>query len=200
MPHRPTTAAAPASALTFSEMRARIRRPRRAVPFILDAEVAAEVAALTEVLDHALVHDRATGQTTALDVAHRLQAAEQRAEDSRAVLTLQAVPHGTYQQLRREHPPTQQQLDQAEHNRAERPAFNPDSFAPALVHAQLIDPAPADWDEFAAWWAELSDGQLARVWTTALSAQLQLTEPSTRSTVAADVIATARSSKKSATG
>lgn len=190
MPHRTTPT--PTPAVTFAQMRERIRRPRRTVPLVLDAEAAAEISALAEILDRALIHDRATGETTALDVAQRLQDAEQRAHDSRVTLTLQAVPHGVYQALRREHPPTHEQLDRAEQARAERPAFDPDAFAPALVHAQLIDPAPADRTEFDAWWAELSDGQLALVWTTALAVQLHLTEPGTPSTVAADVIATAR--------
>ncbi|PYC83457.1 hypothetical protein C7C46_08985 [Streptomyces tateyamensis] len=177
-----------AKPLTFAQMRERISRPRRTVPLVLDAEAAAETETLATLLERAVLHDQATGAGTARAIAELLQAAEQRAQASRVDLVLQAVPHTAYRDLRREHPPTREQLERAAKANQGEPAFDPDTFAPALVHAQLLSPRPDSAQEFDAWWSELSDGQLAAAWSAALAVQLQYAEP-VPSVLAADVIA-----------
>ena len=127
----------------------------------MDAAAAAEIGALEELLDRAQRHDEANGTETARDVAKRLQELEAQAEDSRVRFVLEAITHRTYQQLRTDHPPTKEQTEAAaKRGGEEEPAFDPDTFAPALVAAQLIEPKPADPEEFAAFWDDLSDGQL----------------------------------------
>lgn len=174
--------------LTFADVRARIQRPRRIVEMVMDAAAAAEIFALEDLLERARRVDEASGAPpTAPDVAKRLQEAEQQAADSRVRFVLDAVPHRTYQALRREHPPTKEQIEQAaQHD--DIPAFDPDTFAPALVYAQLTEPRPDSREEFDEFWAALSDGQVAQVWSAALGIQFQAAEVGTPSQAAAEVL------------
>lgn len=175
--------------LTFADIRAKIQRPRRVVDLIMDAAAAAEVDALEELLERAQRHDEANGTDTARDVARHLQEQEAQAEASRVRFTLEAITHRAYQQLRAEHPPTKEQIEAAARRGGEEePAFDPDTFAPALVEAQLIEPKPADSAEFRAFWDELSDGQLARVWGAAIQIQFQTGELGPPSQAAADIL------------
>lgn len=177
----------PAPPLTFAQVRARIQRPRRVAELVLDAKAAAEIDALELLLARATLHDEVHGTTTARQVAERLQGAEAAAESSRVRLVFQAVSHLTYQELRVAHPPTARQIEEAAKDGSGFPVFDPDTFAPALVAAQLVDPAP-DPEEFAGFWAELSDGQLTHLWTTAMAVQLRINEVGAPSAAAALVL------------
>lgn len=186
---KPPARRAAKPALTFADIRAKIQRPRRVVDLIMDAAAAAEVDALEELLERAQRYDDANGTDTARDVAKHLQEQEAQAEASRVRFTLEAITHRAYQQLRAEHPPTKEQIEAAARRGGEEePAFDPDTFAPALVEAQLIEPKPADSAEFRAFWDELSDGQLARVWGAAIQIQFQTGELGPPSQAAADIL------------
>ena len=186
---KPPARRAAKPALTFAQMREKIQRPRRHVDIVMNAEAAAEIGALEELLERAQRHDEANGTETARDVAKRLQEMEAQAEDSRVRFVLEAIPHRAYQALRAEHPPTKEQVEAAaKRGGEEEPAFDPDSFAPALVEAQLIEPKPADSEEFAAFWDALSDGQLGQLWGTAIQIQFQTGELGPPSQAAADIL------------
>lgn len=186
---KPPARRAAQPALTFAQMRAKIQRPRRHVDLIMDAAAAAEVAALEELLERAQRHDEANGTETAVDVAKRLQETEAQAEQSRVRFILEAIPHRAYQALRADHPPTKEQIEGAAARGGEgQPAFDADSFAPALVEAQLVEPKPETPEEFAAFWDDLSDGQLAVLWSGALQLQFQTGELGPPSQAAADVL------------
>jgi hypothetical protein len=184
MSNRPTP-----TTLTFGEMRHRIRRPRRIVPLVLDAEADAEVAQLTALLERAMVLDRATGEHTAREVAQLLQTAEYVADSSRVELVLQAVPHTLYRKLREQNPPTREQLDRAARLGAAEPVFDADAMAAALVRAQLLSPAPESDEAFDGFWSELSDGNLQALWTTAIAVQFQHSEPPAPNAAAAELTA-----------
>lgn len=187
---KPPAARAAKPALTFADVRAKIQRPRRHVDMVMDAQAAAEVGALEVLLERAQRHDDVNGTETARDVAKQLQEAEAQAEESRVRFVLEAVPHRAYQRLREEHPPTREQIEAAAKAGAavgEEPAFDPDTFAPALVEAQLVEPV-ATPAEFAAFWDDISDGQLALLWNTALQVQFQTGELGPPSQAAADIL------------
>lgn len=186
---KPPARRAAKPALTFADVRAKIQRPRRVVDLIMDAAAAAEVDALEELLERAQRHDDANGTTTAPDIAKRLQQQETQAEASRVQFILEAITHRAYQALRAEHPPTKEQVTAAQaRGGSEEPAFDPDTFAPALVVAQLLEPKPESPEEFSAFWDELSDGQLARLWGAAIEIQFQTGELGPPSQAAADVL------------
>lgn len=186
---KPPARRAAKPALTFADVRAKIQRPRRHVDMVMDAEASAEIGALEQLLERAQRHDEANGSETARDVAKRLQDAEAQAEQSRVRFVLEAVTHRAYQKLRADHPPTKEQVEAAAGRGGdEEPAFDPDTFAPALVEAQLVEPAPADSEEFAAFWDALSDGQLALLWNATLQVQFQTGELGPPSQAAAEVL------------
>lgn len=174
---------------TFADIRAKIMRPRRIVDLVLDAEAAAELEALEQLLERAQRHDEAHDAETARDVAKHLQEVEAQAEGSRVRFTLEAITHRAYQALRAEHPPTKEQIEAAAgRGGREEPAFDPDAFAPALVEAQLIEPKPGSPEEFAAFWDDLSDGQLGQLWGAAIAIQFQTGELGPPSQAAADIL------------
>ncbi|MFE2710634.1 hypothetical protein ACFXKI_01235 [Streptomyces mirabilis] len=186
---KPPARRAAKPALTFADIRAKIQRPRHIVELVMNAEAASEIDALEQLLERAQRHDEANGTATAPDVAKRLQEQEAQAEESRVRFTLEAITHRAYQALRAEHPPTKEQIEKAAaRGGSEEPAFDADAFAPALVEAQLIEPKPADPEEFAAFWADLSDGQLAQLWGAAIQIQFQTGELGPPSQAAADVL------------
>jgi hypothetical protein len=186
---KPPARRAAKPALTFADVRAKIQRPRRVIELVMDAAAAAEIGALEELLDRAQRHDEANGTETAPEVAKRLQEMEAQAEGSQVRFTLEAITHRAYQALRAEHPPTKEQIEAAAaRGGSEEPAFDPDTFAQALVEAQLAEPKPADSEEFAAFWDDLSDGQLAQLWGAAIQIQFQTGELGPPSQAAADIL------------
>lgn len=183
------TRTAPAP-LSFAQVAAKIRRPRRIVELVMDAEAAAEIDALAELLERTRARDEISGtDPLAPAVARRLQDAELRADDSRARFTVEAVPHPAYRKLIADHPATPEYLADAKSSGGEVWPFEPDTFAPALVHAQLIDPVPASAEEFDDFWESLSDGQLRQLWVAALAVQMQVTTVSPGSRAAAEILA-----------
>jgi hypothetical protein len=188
---KPPARRAAKPSLTFADIRAKIQRPRRIVDMVLDAEASAELDALEQLLERAQRHDEAHGAETARDVAKHLQTVEAQAEGSRVRFTLEAITHRAYQALRAEHPPTKEQIEAAAaRGGREEPAFDADAFAPALVEAQLIDPKPGTPEEFAAFWDDLSDGQLGQLWGAAIAIQFQTGELGPPSQAAADILRT----------
>lgn len=186
---KPPARRAAKSPVTFADVRAKIQRPRRIVDLVLDAEAAAEIGNLEELLERAQRYDEANGAETARDVAKHLQEAEGQAEASRVRFTLEAVTHRAYQKLRADHPPTKEQIeDAARRGGGEEPVFDLATFPPALVEAQLVEPAPETPEEFAAFWDDLSDGQLGQLWGAAITIQFQTGELGPPSQAAADVL------------
>lgn len=186
---KPPARRAARQTLTFADVRAKIQRPRRVVEIVMNAEAAAEIDALEELLERAQRHDEANGTETAPDVAKRLQEAEAQAEDSRVRFTLEAITHRAYQALRLDHPPTKAEIEKAAaRGGSEEPAFDADAFAPALVEAQLLEPKPESPGEFAAFWDDLSDGQLSQLWGAAIQIQFQTGELGPPSQAAADIL------------
>ncbi|MEV7599860.1 hypothetical protein AB0O91_21000 [Kitasatospora sp. NPDC089797] len=165
-----TRKTAPPARLTFAEIRERISRPRRIVTLTLDAAAAAQVDALEELCERL----RATGAEPEqlATAAAALREAEQCAEASRAEVVLESVSHRTYQELRAQHPATREQIEDAKRRGVPEPAFDADAFSASLVFAQLIEPRPGNREAFDGFWAELSDGQLGRLWDGALAVQL----------------------------
>jgi hypothetical protein len=186
---KPPARRAAKPALTFGDIRAKIQRPRRHVDMVMDAEASAEIGALEELLERAQRHDEVNSTETARDVAKRLVDVEAQAEASRVRFVLEAVPHRLYQKLQLENPPTKEQIEAAaKRGGSEEPPFDPDAFAPVLVEAQLVEPKPETPEEFAAFWDDISDGQLSLLWNTALNVQFQTGELGPPSQAAADVL------------
>jgi hypothetical protein len=177
--------------LTFADLKTRIRRPQRIAEVVLDAEAAAQVDALTALLDRAVARDEALGgDPVAPGLARQLQDAETRADASRVQITFTAIPHTEYKALVDLYPATAEQLARQAAAGEEQWPFEADRFAPVLVRAQMTDPLPPDEEEFLVFWNALSDGQMRQMWLTALGVQMQITAISPRSELAAGLTRT----------
>jgi hypothetical protein len=175
--------------LAFADVAAKIRRPRRITELVLDAGAAAEVEQLADLLERLRARDELTdGPPQAPAVAKELQQAEERADGSRVAFTLEAISHTAYRELIATFPAGKEQLERQAAEGGEQWPFDPDTFAPALVQAQLIEPAPGSDEDFQAFWDGLSDGQLRQLWLTALGVQMQVTTVGPRSVAAAEVL------------
>lgn len=182
------TTRTPKPALSFADLRARISRPQRITELILDGAAAAQVEALTELLERAQARDEIVGGTpTAPELARQLVAAEDRAAASRVEITFTAIPHTQYKELVAQYPVTAEQLAEQQAGGGEQWPFDPDAFAPVLVRAQMTDPLPPDEAEFAEFWNALSDGQLRQLWLTAIGVQMQVTQLAPRNQAAANL-------------
>lgn len=189
MAAKKSTTARPKAALTFADVKARIRRPRRIAELVLDGQAAAEVEQLSVLLERLRARDELLdGEAQAPAVARELQRAEVRADGSRVAFTLEAIAHTAYRELLTEHPASAEQKDRQQAEGGEVWPFDPDTFAPALVQAQLLDPAPGSDEDFAEFWAGLSDGQMRQLWLTALGVQMQATSIGPRSQAAVEVL------------
>lgn len=179
----------PKPTLTFADVAAQIRRPRAITELVLDGQAAAEIDQLADLLERLRARDEILGgEPQAPAVAKELQAAEDRADASRVPFTLEAIPHTRYRELIAEHPASKEQLERQAAEGGEQWPFDPDAFAPALVQAQLVEPAPGDEDEFEVFWGGLSDGQMRQLWLTALGVQMQATAVGPRSQAAVEVL------------
>ncbi|MFJ9612658.1 hypothetical protein [Streptomyces noursei] len=167
---------------TLAQVRKAVRRPTQSVELLLDGELAERVERLERELERARRTDELSN---APDRAPALQAEidelYEQAEAARQTFTFQALPHRVYQRLRTEHPPTPEQLAQVREKDGDEPAFDPDTFAPALVAAMCTDPAGTA-DEWAELWDTLSDGHVTTLFTTALAAQFQVPDLAPKAT------------------
>jgi hypothetical protein len=183
--------AAAAEPLLLSGVLERFQRPRVTAVLYLDAEAAGQINAAEQALERAIEYDKTTNEPdTAPELARHLRALEDAAEASKVEFVLQALPHRAYQALRAKYPPTAAQIEAAAKTAGEdrEPAFDPDAFSPALVRAQLLAPRVDDDDVFDAFWDQLNDGQLNELWTSALTAQLGVTDPGPKSESASEIL------------
>ncbi|MEV4437482.1 hypothetical protein AB0K09_00445 [Streptomyces sp. NPDC049577] len=193
-PGIPETFAGPGAptegALSLADVRKRIQRPRQHVDMVMDAEAADEIDVLAKLLEKAKQLDEQTNEPDrAPALARRLRALEEQAEASTVTFVLQAISHRHYARLQTEHPPTEAQIAEAHERGGDGvPAFDPDSFAPALVRAQMLSPTVGSEQEFAAFWDDLSDGQMRELWMTALSVQVGVTELGPKSESASEIL------------
>ncbi|MFE7609249.1 hypothetical protein [Streptomyces celluloflavus] len=159
---------------TLASVRSEIRRPTKTVELLLDGELVERVERLEHEHAEALRTDEeSNAPDRAPAIAVEIDALREQAEESRQTFTFQALPHRAYRRLLTEHPPTVEQIAQAKDNGLEASAFDPDTFAPVLVAATCTDPTgtPEEWAEM---WGELSDGQVATLFTTSLATQFQV--------------------------
>lgn len=183
--------AAAAQPLKLSNILDRVQRPRATAVLYLDAEAAAQIDAAEQALERAVEYDKTTNEPdTAPALARHLRDLEDAAEASKVEFVLQALPHRAYQALRAQYPPTAEQVEKASSLAGEErePAFDPDTFAPALVRAQLLAPVVDSDEVFAAFWDQLNDGQLNQLWTTAITVQLGVTDPGPKSETASALL------------
>ncbi|WP_424216024.1 hypothetical protein ACN20G_28160 (plasmid) [Streptomyces sp. BI20] len=172
----------PVGRRTAADVAARIRRPRKSVPLVLDGEVADAIEQAERQLAYAIELDEESNEPDqAPALRERLRALHEQAEESRQTFVFQGIPSRRYRVLVGQNPPTDAQLDDARRKAAflgvdpVMPEVDQDGLAAALCAAMAVEPAGTP-EEWAALWDELSDGQIAVLYSTALAAQLGVVE------------------------
>lgn len=155
----------------MADLRSQFGRPRTTVDLYLNADAVSKAEALEKVLGKAREYDETANEPdTAPEIARQLQAARDLAEQSRVEFALQALSHRAWARMIAEHPPTPEQLADAPVSR--KPEFNLDTLPGALVRAQLLSPNPGTAEDWAEFWDDLSDGQMAALWGNAQILQM----------------------------
>ncbi|MGA5629795.1 hypothetical protein ACPCTH_33505 [Streptomyces cellulosae] len=169
----------PVRGRSAADVAALIRRPRESVELVLDAELADRLEQAKTRFERAKSRPE-WEQNEAVQLAEQIRQLEEQAEACTQTFTFQAMSDRAYDELLARFPPTDEQYANARAaaERSGQPYQDPEidekQFAPALCAALAVEPAgtPDEWD---ALWAELSSGQVAVLFMTALAAQKKVT-------------------------
>jgi predicted transcriptional regulator len=101
----------------------------------------------------------------------------ERAATEAALFVVEAIPADTFDDIKRQHPPTSQDLErwreQAKANPfAPMPEWNYRTMGPDLLEACLVEPG---WSraEIAEWWREASEGERNQIFNLAVNVQTE---------------------------
>lgn len=146
--------------LTFDHLKSRRKPVTRTLAMCLDSEVLQEFQEASAEHER-VIRDHRSQKVAALrftpeqqealrrelqperDAAEaRLEAAKKALEEATVYLKLRSIGRRAFEELWNEHPPTDEQVAeyQKEHGENERPPYNPDTFAPALMAAVITEP------------------------------------------------------------
>lgn len=120
-------------------------------------------------------------------VAQRIQELEAELAASEVEFVFRAVGKRPLQQLIAEHPPTDDQIREAEQN-GMRAVRNEDTFQPALLHASCISPADSTLEGWQTICERWSDGQFAALWQACLLANFGGGESGPKSLIASGIL------------
>lgn len=142
----------------------------------LDSDLVVEIGRLEQQLATEKAVDRKTNRIAkAPALAEQILELRERAAAAEVEFVFQGIGRRAYTDLRAKHPPTQEQKDEAAKQGLEA-EFNPDTFPPALMAASCIQPSGST----VKWWARKYDewtvGQISRLWSACLAAQVGVTE------------------------
>lgn len=82
-------------------------------------------------------------------------------------MTFRSIGRRAYDELVDEHPPSKKQIEEAKEQNQEKPAFNIETFAPALIAASCIEPQMSE-DEARELFDEWGAAEIAEPWLAAL--------------------------------
>lgn len=100
-----------------------------------------------------------------------------RASEEAVVFTVKALPGETFDEIKREHPPSAEQMDAYREQVksmpwATAPEMNPATMGPDLLAACLVAPEMTE-EEIREFWAESSKGEQNQLWNLALGVQVE---------------------------
>lgn len=101
----------------------------------------------------------------------------QRASEEAVVFTVTALPGLAFDEIKRNHPPTKEQLERYREQAktspwVEMPEFDPATMGPELLVACLTEPKIPE-SELLELWAALSKGEQNQLWNLALGVQVE---------------------------
>ena len=162
------------------------KKPRQAsIPIVLDDD-ALEAYRLAEqeyegakLLAQVASGEKATEEafTRLKEAEAALDAAAEVLEANVVVMKFQAIGRKVYDALLHEHPPTDQQVAEAKERGEDAPAYNFDTFAPALIAASCITPDDLTIEDVQRMYDEWNTAEIMQLWVGALAANSQSSAP-----------------------
>lgn len=141
--------------LTYADIKKKKKPLFQRVPIALDGDKADEFNAARARVDEleaqlAELNDKAT-RSALVDAKNKLEELRSEMEDNVVVFVFRAIGRPAFEDLTAEHPPTKKQKDEAEKKGAEEPAWNSETFPPALVAAALVEPKLTEEEVLEIW-------------------------------------------------
>ena len=96
----------------------------------------------------------------------------QRVAEATATMTFQSIGRKRYDGLVDAHPPTEQNREEAKQRDEDPPAWNPETFMPALVRASCAEPELSE-EDVQSIFDEWNQGELLELWQAALYVNTQ---------------------------
>jgi len=159
------------------------RKPRKkSVRLVLDGQSHAELELARNELKNLRLRERVDGKDETL--ASQIPGLERKIQELEADLitnaplfTFQAIGRRKLDEIRSEHPPTEEQWDlYRERSKVNpmvnAPSFDPQGLAPKLLAASALDP-PMSIEEASELWDSLSDGESAQLYEAAWSVNME---------------------------
>lgn len=98
-----------------------------------------------------------------------LNAAGEALEDAVVIMTFRSIGARRFDEMIVEHPPTDKQVEEAKEKGEDPPAYDVNTFGPALVHASCIVPDDLTLEDVEGYYAEWNQGDIMLLWMGALS-------------------------------
>lgn len=142
----------------------------------LDSDLVIEISRLEQEFKAEQAVDRRTNRIAkAPAIAERILLLKEQAQATEVEFVFAGIGRRAYTDLRLKHPPTDEQKSEAE-EQGLTAEFNSDTFPPALLAASCVEPTGTSLD----WWARKYDewtvGQVSRIWSACLAAQVGVAE------------------------
>lgn len=163
------------------DLLARYKPAETTVEILLDGTLAETIEQVEAAIDVARRHDTRTGglKSDVPRLEQELQSVLTEADAATVRITMKAVPGAVFDELKANHPPTEQQWQSyREQTRAmplftAAPEFDPETLAPELIAASVaaVDGEPVEWtpEEGHELWSTLHDGARADLLTAAFN-------------------------------
>lgn len=157
------------------------RKPRSAsLPLVLDGELLGKIEQTRQTLRAAQAAEKVSPgglDSPAPRLERELNELIAQAAEEAVMFVVVALPGVRFDEIKREHPPTAEQLERYRELAktvpwADMPEFDPASMGPDLLVACLVEPKMKE-DEIREFWDELSKGEQNQLWNLALGVQVE---------------------------
>lgn len=166
---------------THTQMRQTVRVPLR-------SDLADRIEQLEEQArrEHK-IDERENRDPLAPKLAEQIQQLEAELAESEREFVFEAIGRRPYLKLIADHPPTDEQKADAEESGAIA-QYDAETFSPALLAASCVEPPGATLETMTRIWNEWSAGQVSRLWSTCLAANLGSADAGPKSVIASEIL------------
>lgn len=166
--------------------------PEAAVPICMRGDLVAAKDAAVDALREARQRDPSPNlgddaAATQAELAQRIRDLEEQCAQAVVTFRFRALPRKQRSDLQAEHPPTEDQQQQAR-DEGLTASWNPDTFPPALVAASCVEPAGITVEAAQRAYETWAEGQWAPLWRACTAANFGGADPGPKSAIASAVL------------